>query len=93
MIGHTLDLSRPLNGIVIGKIKYRVLVKFGNHIYLAVSAGCCNMLAESISVPAGAWMWHGGQQFKKHLFFRSDLSGFYLCVYFLCTFHQHLTAL
>ena len=50
MIGHASNRTRPLNCIVIRKIKYRILIKFFNHFSSPVSSRCFYMLPKGICI-------------------------------------------
>jgi hypothetical protein len=51
-----------LNGIVVGKVKNGILIKFGNHGYSSISSGGGNVLSESIPISAAGWLGNGGKQ-------------------------------
>ena len=52
MIRHANNITRALNTMMIGIIKYRVLVKLRNHFHFPFSSCCCYMLPKSIAVTA-----------------------------------------
>src|SRR5690606_21576297 len=51
------------DGIVIGKVKYRVFIKFRDHWYAPVPACRGNMLPECITVPATCWIGYRRHQY------------------------------
>src|SRR5687767_8969529 len=53
MIRHAAYRTGTNDAVMVGKIKYRELIEFGDHIDLPVFTGCSHMLPESITVTAG----------------------------------------
>ena len=53
VVGHTRNGAGALYGIVISEVENGILVKFSNHIHLAVAARGSHVLAEGIAIAAG----------------------------------------
>ena len=53
MVRHAADLAGSLDAMVVGEIKYGVLIEFRDHRYVAVPAGGLYMLPERIAVATG----------------------------------------
>jgi hypothetical protein len=62
MVRHARNFTWSLNSVMIGKVKYRILVKFRYHGHIAVSACRFHMLTKGISIPQGSRARYRGQQ-------------------------------
>jgi len=77
MIGHANDITRPLYAVVVGKIKYGVLIKLGDHVHLAVAPCRGYVLPKGIAIPATGGVGNGRQQLrliKRNGLYRSSQS-------------------
>ena len=79
MIGHAGNFTGALNSIVVGEVKNRILIEFGNHGYTAISSGRGYVLSESISISATGGLWDRGEQLGAVE--RSGYIGMIACIY------------
>src|SRR6478735_2801650 len=102
MVWHASHVARSTNAMMIGKIKYRILIELRDHFRSSIPTGCVNLLSERVCIAATRWKWDRGQEldafnrrafsFKEPSFFHSGRSSLHQWHQLLPIIEQHIHA-